>query len=60
MSIENRVKATIKNVEGKLQEAVSEVTGNPDDKIQGQAKQSESRVLHVVENAKDEIKKIID
>jgi uncharacterized protein YjbJ (UPF0337 family) len=60
MSIENRVKATIKNVEGKFQEAVSEVTGNPDDKIEGQAKQSESRVLHVVENAKDEIKRFIN
>jgi uncharacterized protein YjbJ (UPF0337 family) len=60
MSIENRVKATIKNVEGKLQEAVSEVTGNPDDKIEGQAKQSESRVLHIVENAKDKIKRVIN
>jgi uncharacterized protein YjbJ (UPF0337 family) len=60
MSIENRVKATIKNVEGKLQEVVGEVTGNPDDKIEGQAKQSESKVLHVVENAKDEIKRVID
>ncbi len=60
MSIENRVKATAKNVEGKLQEAVGEVTGNPEDKLEGQSKQSESRILHLVENAKDEIKRVID
>lgn len=60
MNIENRVKATAKNIEGKLQEAVGEVTGNPEDKVEGQAKQSESRILHVVENAKDEIKRVIN
>jgi uncharacterized protein YjbJ (UPF0337 family) len=60
MSIANRVKATAKNVEGKLQEAVGEVTGNPQDKLEGQSKQSESRILHLVENAKDEIKRVID
>jgi uncharacterized protein YjbJ (UPF0337 family) len=60
MSIANRVKATAKNVEGKLQEAVGEVTGNPQDKLEGKSKQSESRILHLVENAKDEIKRVID
>jgi uncharacterized protein YjbJ (UPF0337 family) len=60
MSIEDRVKATVKNVEGKIQEAVGEVTGNPEDKIEGQSKQAESKVLHLVENAKDEIKRVID
>jgi uncharacterized protein YjbJ (UPF0337 family) len=60
MSIEDRVKATAKNVEGKVQEAVGEVTGNPEDKLEGQAKQSEARILHLVENAKDEIKRAID
>ncbi|TVP62234.1 MAG: CsbD family protein [Nodularia sp. (in: Bacteria)] len=60
MSIEKRVEATAKNIEGKVQEAVGEVTGNPEDKTEGQAKQAESQVIHTIENIKDEVKKIID
>jgi uncharacterized protein YjbJ (UPF0337 family) len=60
MSIEDRAKATAKNVEGKAQEAVGEVTGNPEDKAKGQAKQTEAKVRHGVENVKDEVKKAID
>jgi uncharacterized protein YjbJ (UPF0337 family) len=60
MSIEDRIKATAKNVEGKIQEAVGEVTGDPQDKAEGKAKQAESRVRHEVENVKDEVKKAMD
>jgi uncharacterized protein YjbJ (UPF0337 family) len=60
MSIKDRAKATAKNVEGKLQEAMGEVTGNPEDKLEGQSKQSKSKILHIVENVKDEIKRAID
>ena len=60
MSIEDRVKATAKNVGGKIQEAVGEVTGNPQDKADGQEKQAEAQVQHSVENVKDNIKKAID
>ncbi|MEM8723376.1 MAG: CsbD family protein [Cyanobacteria bacterium P01_G01_bin.39] len=60
MSIEDRVEATAKNVEGKFQEAVGEVTGNPQDKAEGQEKQAEAQVQHSVENVKDDIKKAID
>ncbi len=60
MSIEDRMKATAKNVEGKIQEAVGEVTGNPQDKVEGQDKQAEAQVQHSVENVKDNIKKAID
>ncbi len=60
MSAEDRMKAAAKNVEGKVQEAVGEVTGNPEDKAAGKAKQAESQVRHTVENAKDEVKKAID
>ncbi|QSJ18372.1 CsbD family protein [Nostoc sp. UHCC 0702] len=56
MSIEKRVEATAKNIEGKLQEAIGEVTGNPADKVEGQVKQDESQVIHTTENIKDEIK----
>ncbi|MEA5571759.1 CsbD family protein [Calothrix sp. UHCC 0171] len=60
MSTENRVKAVAKNIEGKIQEVVGEVTGNPNDKAEGQAKQAESQMRHTVENIKDEIKKALD
>ena len=60
MSIEDRIDATTKNVEGKVQEAVGEVTGNPQDKAEGQEKQTEAEVQHSVENVKDDLKKAID
>lgn len=60
MSIEDRLRATAKNIEGKVQEAVGEVTGDPKDKAEGRAKQAEAQAGHMVENLKDEIKKAID
>ncbi|MEH1967196.1 MULTISPECIES: CsbD family protein [unclassified Nostoc] len=60
MSAEKRVEATVKNIEGKIQEVVGEITGNPQDKTEGQAKQAEAQVTHTVENIKDELKKALD
>jgi uncharacterized protein YjbJ (UPF0337 family) len=60
MSIENRAKAVAKNIEGKIQEVAGEVTGNPNDKAEGQAKQAESQLRHTAENLKDEVKKALD
>ena len=60
MSIENRVEAVAKNIEGKVQEAASEITGNPKDKIEGQAKQDEATAIHGLEDLKDKAKQIID
>ncbi|MEH2201683.1 CsbD family protein [Nostoc sp.] len=60
MSIEKRIEATAKNIEGKIQEVVGEITGNPQDKAEGQAKQADAQVSHTVENIKDEVKKVVD
>lgn len=60
MSLENRAKAIAKNVEGKIQEVVGDITGNPNDKAEGQAKQVESQVRHTTENLKDEVKKALE
>ncbi|MDF5707473.1 MAG: CsbD family protein [Nostoc sp. S4] len=57
MSLEDRAKAVAKNIEGKAQEIVGNITGDPEDKAEGQAKQAESQVRHTVENVKDEVKK---
>jgi uncharacterized protein YjbJ (UPF0337 family) len=60
MSLEDRAKATAKNIEGKVQEAVGDLTGDPKDQAEGKAKQAEAEARHTVENIKDEVKKIID
>jgi uncharacterized protein YjbJ (UPF0337 family) len=57
MSIEERAKATAKNVEGKAQEAVGKVTGDPEDKVEGKAKQAEGEARHTKEDVKDSLKK---
>lgn len=60
MSIEDRAEAVAKNIEGKVQEAVSEITGDPKDKIEGQAKQDEAAAIHAKEDVKDKAKDVID
>ncbi|MBW4561054.1 MAG: CsbD family protein [Mojavia pulchra JT2-VF2] len=60
MSIEKRVEATAKNIEGKVQEVIGEVSGNPADKAEGKTKQAEAQVTHTTENIKDELKKALD
>ncbi|MBE9168529.1 CsbD family protein [Pleurocapsales cyanobacterium LEGE 06147] len=60
MSTEDRAKATAKNIEGKAQEMMGEVTGDPGDKAEGKAKQTEAEARHAVEDAKDKVKKAID
>ena len=39
---------------------VGEITGDPKNKAEGQAKQDSAKVQHSVENMKDEIKKALD
>jgi len=60
MSIEDRIDATVKNLEGKGQEVIGDLTGNPQDRKEGRAKQAEAETQHAVENIKDDIKQAID
>jgi uncharacterized protein YjbJ (UPF0337 family) len=60
MSTENRAEATGKNIEGKAQEAWGNITGDPEDKAEGKAKQAESEVRHGVEDVKDKVKEKLD
>jgi len=60
MSLKDRAKATAKNIEGKIQEAVGDLTGDPKAQADGKEKQAEARVRHTVEDVKDEVKKIVD
>ncbi len=60
MSLTDKAKATAKNIEGKLQEVVGEITGDPKTQAEGKAKQAEARIEHTVEDLKDQAKKVID
>lgn len=55
MSMKERLEATAKNIEGKTQEALGEITGDPQDKAEGRAKQAEAQFQHSVENIKDKV-----
>lgn len=56
MSIEDRAKATGKNIEGMAQEALGNITGDPKDQAEGKMKQNEAKVRHAAEDVKDEVK----
>ena len=60
MGIEDRTEAVAKNIEGKAQEALGEITGDPEQKIEGQAKQDQAAVMHAKEDVKDKAKDVID
>lgn len=60
MSAEERAKAAAKNIEGKVQEGVGEMTGDPKDKAEGRAKQVEAEARNAKEDVKDNLKKKLD
>ena len=60
MSLKDRADATAKNVEGKAQAAMGELTGNKEEQAEGEAKQVQASVQHKVEDAKDKVKDVID
>lgn len=60
MSMKNRVKATAKNIEGKVQEVVGDLTGDTKTELEGKEKQAEAKITHAVEDVKDQAKKMMD
>ena len=52
----NRAKAVTKNIEGKAQEAIGNMTGDPKDQMMGKAKQVESQARNTAEDIKDKMK----
>jgi uncharacterized protein YjbJ (UPF0337 family) len=50
-----RVKASAKDLEGKTQEAIGNVTGNVQNQIAGKAKQVEASVRNAAEDVKDNV-----
>ena len=60
MSTEDRIKATAKNLEGKAEEAVGNLTGDSTKEAEGKAKQVEASGMHLVEDVKDQAKSVLD
>lgn len=60
MSIEDKAKAAGKNIEGKAQEALGNLTGDPEDQAAGKAKQAEAEVRQGAEDVKDKVKDKLD
>ena len=58
VEVPERVKANVKNLEGKTQEAFGNLTGNRQDQTVGKAKQLESKIRNLAEDAKDRVKNI--
>jgi uncharacterized protein YjbJ (UPF0337 family) len=56
MTPKGRIKAGEKNLEGKIQEGIGNVTENRNDQLQGQAKQAEGNVRNSFEDMKDAVK----
>lgn len=56
MSFKERAKATAETVEGKIQEAIGNLTGDIDTQVEGQAKQVEAELRQITEDKKDEAK----
>jgi uncharacterized protein YjbJ (UPF0337 family) len=55
MDAKERVDATAKNIEGHLQEAFGNLTGDPKMQTEGQIKQVEANVRNTVQDIKDEL-----
>jgi uncharacterized protein YjbJ (UPF0337 family) len=52
MGLEKDMKATAKNIEGKAQETIGNITGDKKDQLAGKAKQAQASAEHAVEDLK--------
>ena len=60
MSLQERAKAAAKNVEGKIEEAIGNITNDPEKQAEAQAKQVEADVRNASEDVKDKAKDVAD
>lgn len=60
MADENVIAGKLKQAEGKVQDAVGDVTSNTDDDVAGKAKQVEGKVQEEYGKAKDALRNALD
>ena len=56
MGFEKDMKATAKNMKGKAQETIGNITGDKKDQLAGKAKQAQASGDHAVEDLKDAVR----
>lgn len=56
MGLGKDIKATAKNIEGKVQETTGNITGDKRDQLAGKAKQAQASGEHAVEDLKDSVR----
>ncbi len=56
MGLGKDIKATAKNIEGKVQEASGNITGDKKDQLAGKAKQVQASGEHALEDLKDSVR----
>ena len=56
MSFEKDMKGTAKNMEGKAQETIGNITGDKKDQLAGKAKQAQASGEHAVEDLRDAVR----
>lgn len=54
-ALDDRAKAVTKNLEGKAQDAIGNITGDPKDQISGKSKQVESKARNLLEDVKEKV-----
>ncbi|MFN9631541.1 MAG: CsbD family protein [Cyanobacteriota bacterium] len=55
MSLEDKIKATAKDAEGRLQAAAGDLTGDDQLKAEGQAKQVQAQLMDAAGSLKDKV-----
>lgn len=60
MSLQERAKAAAKNIEGKIEEAVGDLTGDSSKQAEGQAKQVEANIRNAEEDVKEKAQDLAD
>lgn len=55
MTLEDKIKATAKDAEGRLQAAAGDITGDDQMKVEGQAKQVQAHVMDAAGTLKDKV-----
>jgi uncharacterized protein YjbJ (UPF0337 family) len=60
MSLQERAKAVAQDIEGKLEEAIGNITGDTDKQNDGKSKQVEASVRNASEDVKDRARDVAD
>ena len=58
MTLEDKIKATAKDAEGRLQAAAGEITGNEQMQAEGEAKQVQAQLIDAAGTVKDKVQQV--